>query len=270
MPKKVNLSIIIVDYRAKEELARCLASIGKNSGWQIIVVDNNRHNRGFAKASNLGAKKARGEYLLFLNPDTVVAKNSIQLLLGKIKQNKNIGIIAPQLTDSKNKAYRSYSRQPSMLSAPIVFSFINTLLKNNFVSQKYWYKNSSLSKEKNVEAVTGAALMIKKKLFEEIGGFDERFFMYWEDIDLCRRVLATGKLICFYPAAKIMHFGGRSTLGVKTKASKWFKKSRFLFFAKHFGNIYGLLLEIFLRLFESWRFLAILTLAAWYLVNTYR
>jgi GT2 family glycosyltransferase len=258
-----ELSIVIVAYKAEAYLSRLLESIPNRSDWEIIVVDNNQKNRGFAGGCNTGAKRAKGEYILFLNPDCEVKKGSIEALIAKIKTDKKIGIIGPQLVDREGIAYLSTTKQPTKTNAPIVLSVFNKWFSKNRQSREYWYKDEMLSKERIVESISGAAMMLRLKDFRELGGFDEQFFMYWEDYDLCRRLRFTGKNILFYPRAKVIHLKAKSSDFKHQPLQAAFRDSRYRFFKKYYGLSYALLLELWLVLQEEWRLIAIVFLAAW-------
>lgn len=245
-----EVSIIIVAYKAKAALARCLQSIPKNRNYEIIVIDNSEENRGFSKACNLGAQKAKGNYLFFLNPDTEIFSSTIPLLLAKLKKDSSVGIVAPQFLNEHKKPVRNYSRQPRWYSAPFLFSFIKKFLPKKTVCALHSYECDSLDEEKYVEAVSGAAVFIEKKVFEVVDGFDEHFFMYWEDYDLSLKINQLGKRVLFYPQAKIIHKQGGATTN-KVLAQKWFQQSRYFYFKKIFGSIYASFLEGFLRLTEA-------------------
>lgn len=261
---KIELSIIIVAYRAEKELDQLINSIPKKKSWEVIVVDNNKINRGFGKGCNLGAKKAKGEFLLFINPDCVVKDRAIDKLLKKLRSDKSIGIIGPQLVNEKNQAYLSYSRQPNRFSAFVVYSFLNRILWNSQVVQRHWMQDSNLDEPKSVGIISGAVMMIRKSDFVKVGGFDERFFMYWEEVDLCRRLINDlGKQVFYYPQARVVHLGEKSTQVGSLKTRHWFYQSRFKFFAKHYGWWYAELLDTWLRLTEEWRLLVIVIVASY-------
>jgi len=252
----IKVSVIIVAYRAQKALEQCQKSLGTHPWIEVIVVDNSHHNRGFSRGCNLGAFQARGEYLFFLNPDCVVKPGCIETLVQMLDRDKQVGVVAPQLLDSKQQAYLSYTRQPQWYSAPVVYAFIDTWWPDNRLSVKYWYRGKTLKRKRRVESVSGAAMMIRKSLFDQLNGFDERFFMYWEDADLCRRVLQQDYTIWYVPTAQIIHVRGCSTKGSEAQARWWFVASRYGFFKKHMGVGYASLLELWLRpqeIISAWR-----------------
>lgn len=249
--KEKILSIIIVKYTCGEYLNRCLESIGKNPRWETIVVDNDRNNVGYAAGCNLGAKKAQGKYLLFLNPDTEVLKGALEKMIDYLESNKDVGILGPKLFNNKKMDLQTTSTGVlNPLSAILVFSFLNKIFPKNLISRKYFLTDWDRNSIREVGAVSGAALMIRKDVFQKIGGFDDKFFMYFEEHDLCLRVRKTGMKIFYYPDARIIHYGGKSSQLLSNRNKKYLLKSRFCFFKKHYGLLPALLVESFLRPFE--------------------
>jgi len=242
---KPLVSIIIVKYRSKKYLSSCLASIKKNPNWEVIVIDNDKKNIGYGAACNKGAKKAKGEFLFFLNPDTLILPSAIKELAGFLKTHPKAGIVAPLLLNRKKRAYSLQgSAELTPKSALFSLSFLHKLWPNNPITQKYWLMDWNKKEVKEVAAVPGSALMIRRKIFEKINGFDENFFLFFEEIDLCKRVREAGWKIFFQPKAKVIHFWQGSTPQNK-KIKKIFQKSRFYFFKKHYGIFTAIFLEFF-------------------------
>lgn len=279
---KPNVSIIIVYYRAKEELMSCLSSIAKSQqkvSYEVIVVDNDERqtiekelkqrypsatyvrspgNIGFGAGNNMGAKHASGKYLLFLNPDTLVLNNAIETLAHSLKQEKKIGIITPQLLgEDRHIDLLQCTGSLTPTSGLVAHSILNKLSPNNPISRKYWMLEWGRRTKREVEVVQGAAFMVKKSLFDDLGGFDEKFFMYFEESDFCLRVRKKGWKIVFEPKAKIVHFGKRSTKD-RRKALKIFKKSRSYYFKKHFGLLKGIITQFLFWLMEQWKLTAVI------------
>lgn len=269
---KIKVSIIIVHYKVKKVLYGCLKSILKSSTsvpFEIIVVDNDEiktvekylkihfpdvryisapENLGYGKGNNLGIRYAQGEYVFILNPDTIATKGMVEKLLNFIESDKKVGIVAPNLYDENSK---SYSPQGTKSLTPIsgIFglSFINNIFPNNQISKVYWMKNIDRTKPYEVDVVPGTAFLIKKKLFDKLGGFDKNFFLYFEESDLCKRVKEAGYKLVILPKAKLIHFWAVST-PPSNKLRKIFRESRFYYFKKNFGLINALLVEFFTRL----------------------
>lgn len=271
MYKKRDISIVIVNYSKNEFLFNCLKSIFTQDTkykLEVLVIDNSEDNSletnikkqfpqvnyiptykniGFPAGNNIGAQKAVGQYLFFLNPDTVLLPKVIDTLVYALENNTQIGIIAPILLDKNRKPYSIQGTgMLTPLTATICFSFLNKLFANNSITINYWLKDWDMKSSKYVENIIGAAFMIRKSLFHKISGFDENFFLYFEDIDLCSRVREIGFKIIITPAVKIIHYwSGVTPKSLDTK--KIFKYSRFYFFKKRWGLLTAIIIESFLR-----------------------
>lgn len=240
-------SIIIVNFNTKSLTKNCLDSIFFNcleSDFEIIAVDNNSQdgsiemlkkdfgdkiklianskNIGFGSANNQAAKIAQGEYLFFLNSDTVVKSDILSPIKQFLSNNKEVGIISPKLLlEDGSEQERAYGEFPNLF---------------NVVAEKF--KNQKIEEIKpfEVDWVSGAALIIRKDIFCEINGFDEKFFMYFEDIDLCKRVKDLGFKAVVYPAAPIAHLCGKS-IKKFNKRKEYYYKSQDYFYKKHYGKL---------------------------------
>ena len=245
----MELSFVIVNFQSKSFLEKCLDSIKnklKNCSYEIIVVNNDKDeifddaefdqsvvtiinmpkNVGFATACNVGAQKSKGDYIFFLNPDTELMFSNCKDLLSFFKK-QDIGIISPQLVlgDGLMQAW-------SWGIALTPFS----LLKNQLLKKQASIPEENGASTIRVDWVSGAALIISKNLFERCGGFDENFFMYFEDIDLCRRVRLLGYEILNIPQFSILHIGGQSYFDKKIQKKQYYKSQNY-YFKKHFGFI---------------------------------
>jgi GT2 family glycosyltransferase len=259
MLKFKKISIIIVNYRSQDRLRACVASIFekfKNKNFEILIINNDKEenivkvlgkspeiqvvnlgkNVGFGKAINVGAKIARGEWLLFLNPDTKMLTNQDKFF-SFFEATKEAGVISPKLIEESGEAQKwSAGTDPSLLD----------LIKNNLglaKSKKVWESQ----KVRKVDWVSGAAMVIKKNLFDKIGGFDENIFMYYEDIDLCKRVREAGREVFYFPQEKVLHLGGRSTENEEKQKTDYYKSQEY-YFQKHFGRSHSCCVH-FLRKF---------------------
>ncbi|HUD10013.1 MAG TPA: glycosyltransferase family 2 protein [Patescibacteria group bacterium] len=290
----IKVSIIIVNYKVKEKLLVCLKSIYDSkpqSSFEIMVVDNDEvktiekdlkrrfpkvkyikssKNLGYGGGNNLGAKYAKGEYLFFLNPDTLVFKDTIDELVSFLFKNKNVGIIAPLLIDKNKIPFKLQgTTELTPLKGIICLSFIEKLFPNNPVSKNYWLKEWSHQTLREVGVCPGTALMVRRDLFRKIGGFDERFFLYFEEDDLAKRVRTQGYKIYITPKSKIFHEIGVSTKRFRN-AKEVFSRSRFRYFKKHYGIFSALLVESFLSINKLFLFLFfILFLASLLVIMTY-
>ncbi len=253
----MRFSIIIVNYKSKNFLEKCLESIQKNSSllnFEVIIVNNdevflnlkkkyqlnlkkieNYKNLGFAKACNLGAKKAKGEILLFLNPDTELWKSNFKNIYNEFNQAPEIGIIGINILD-----FNSQKTQPWINGKKT--SLLRILFKK--IIKKPW-----LSKKKiYLDWVSGGGLFVRKSLFEEVTGFDENFFMYFEDQDFCLRLKKQGFLCLFYPFFKILHHNGKSWENNFKQKKQIYYKSQEYFFKKHFPPLYFKIFKLFKKI----------------------
>lgn len=222
----MNLSVIIVSFNTCKLLKNCLASF---KGAEAVVVDNastddsiqmvkkefpevkllkNKKNLGFARAVNQGIKAASKDYLFLLNPDTEVKPNSLEKLVNFVQKNPHAGVVGARLLNPDG------SIQPSVYHLPTIWRAI----KEYWFGQKGAYEKYIPESDSaiEVEAVTGAAMLIPKTTIEKVGLLDERFFMYFEDLDYCRRVLKAGLKVFYLPKAEIIHQHGVSGPSTQT------------------------------------------------------
>jgi len=280
---KVKVSIIIVYYKDKKALFNCLKSIKENSpkvSFEVIVVDNDEiktiekeakrrsnwikyvkspGNIGYGAGNNLGVSLAKGDFLMILNPDTLVKPGSIDTLVDFLDENKDVAVVAPNLIDEKGKIFTQLgSRELTPLRGIVALSFLNKLFPHNKISRDYWLKDLPLDQKREVDVVPGSAFLIRKDVFEKVSGFDENIFLFFEESDLGRRVKKLGYRLYIIPDSEIVHFwsGGKED---PSYIKKIFKKSRFYYFKKHFGLVPALLVEVFAR-FSKWHFLFLLLL----------
>lgn len=270
--KKPKVSIIIVHYKNKKALFDCLSSIKKTKtkiSYEVIIIDNDEkktirvklkkkfprvnyvespENIGYGAGNNLGAKYAKGKYLFYLNPDTEVQEKTIDSLVLFLEKSKKTAIAAPNLIDKSGKIFEQLgSRTLTPIRGMVVLSFLNRLFSNNPVSNRYFLRDVNKDKEYETDAVPGSAFMIIKEVFDEVGQFDENFFLYFEESDLCKRVGEAGYKMFFIPQASVVHHVGKSTPKTK-KVKKIFNQSRFYYFRKHYGIIWATIVEIFAKL----------------------
>jgi len=221
---KIELSVIIVNHNGLKYLKNCLDSLYENlqnTTFEIIVIDNNsndkscsyikenypnviliesKENLGFGKGNNLGVKNAKGKIILLLNNDTVLL-DSIAPAIEILTKNENIGILTVKMLDGNKKYIPSVGKFPSPLKM-LKFSFLNEK-RLEFISGKF-----DSNKIYNVDWVSGAFMLIRKKDYDAVRGFDPDYFMYVEDVDLCKRMTDIGKECVFIPSLSYIHFVG--------------------------------------------------------------
>lgn len=233
----MELSIIIVNYNTPEKLFACLDSIFKNlaahfvSNFEVIVVENgstkkfpenfsslypkvnlviSKKNLGMGGGNNLGVDSAKGSYVLILNPDTIVLKSSIDKMLEYFKEHQEIGIIGPQLLNADLSIQYSCRRFPKLMTPIYRRTFLGSFFKKKL--DEYLMKDFNHKFIKEVDWMLGACFLLRKDFFLELKGFDEKnFFMYFEDVDLCKRIKKTGKKVVYFPDAKIIHDHARES-----------------------------------------------------------
>ncbi len=254
----MDLSFVILNYQSEKFLDSCISSIEKNINglqYEIIVVNNDseklqffKNNRivhilnvcsniGFSRACNLGAKEAKGRILFFLNPDTQLLNTKISDFLFLLAK-EDVGAIAPSLI-TKNGLTQPWSGGKKITPLGTILS---KLFKKSSASAQ---NNSHII---NLDWVSGAAFLINKKLFEKVGGFDEKFFMYFEDVDLCLRLRKLKKRILLLYEPRVLHYGGCSASDSKTQ-KKLYYASQDYYFKKHFGLLQSTLAKACRSLF---------------------
>lgn len=231
-----EISIIIVNYNTKDFIVNCINSIKKSgikNSFEIIVVDNgsidgsvevlkklkgiifiaNKINLGFAKANNQGIKKAKGKYILLLNSDTKVKKGAIDKLLKFAEENVDVGVVGPMLLNKNG------SIQPSTFRLPTVGRTI----------RQYWLGDEDLldkfvpsgKKPVEVDMLVMAALLLTPEAIKKVGLLDERYFMFFEDMDHARRLMKAKLKVFYLPDAKVVHYHGQSGKDNADKLNQW-------------------------------------------------
>ena len=260
----MNLSIIILSFNTKDILDNCLKSILKNSkeiDMEIIVIDNhstdgspefismnypniilieNDSNEGFSKANNQGIKIAKGKYILLLNSDTLVEKDSLKDLVNFMESHKEIGVVGPQLLNTDHSKQASVGRFPDLLSVFIML-FFEHWQQNRFV-------RTSFDKLTEADWVMGAALMIRKNILEKTGLLDENIFMYYDEVEWCYRIKKAGFKVYYYPKPKIVHLWQKSSQSGREAPILANYKSLVYFYRKHKSVIEQVLLIFLLKL----------------------
>lgn len=263
----IDLSIIIVNWNTKELLDDCLSSIfklTKDIDFEVIVVDNgsqdrsqamvktkfpqvklipNKQNLGFTKANNQGIKIAKGEYVLLLNSDTYLIENSLAKLVKKAKSLKNLGALGPLLLNQNQKIQQSVGFFPHLLQVFWWMSFIDDLpggaiLKPYHVDHDSFYsqKSSAYQEDQEIDWVTAAAILVPIDVIQKVGVFDEKIFMYGEEVEWCYRIKNAGFSVYFTPVTKIIHIG-RGSQKVPAKSFIGEYQGVLYFYQKHKSKI---------------------------------
>lgn len=261
-----KVSVVIVAYKNMDCLSECLNAIGFDPEIEVVVVNNSHQNRGFGAGCNLGAALSSGEVLVFLNPDSVAKQDELMGLAELVVSDETIGLVGPALMNDADEVVLSVSRQPTRKNFWLVNSSIYRLFRKwNWVND-YWFGEQPPKSRVEVGVVSGAVMAMNRRDFETIGGFDETFFLYWEEVDLARRFIKLGKKVVYEPSIKMKHSGGMSSRDDQETVLGWFKASRFYFMKKYFGVLYALVVEAWFAALENW-VLVILMLVHGYLFN---
>lgn len=253
-----NVSIAIVTYNSENYIEECIDSIIKKTNrvsYEIIVVDNslndktesiikekfqqvnlikNNKNYGFAKAANQAAKVAKGKYILFLNPDTKLKNEAVDILYSTAEENGDCVLFGAKLSDANGKYVFSCGFLPSVKD--LIFLY---LFKGKFIKPK----KININKQQNVEIICGADFFVSKPVFEKFSGFDEDYFMYCEELDFCKRLNQAGKKVLYVPASEIIHYEKKSQVS-SYRTTSYTVRNSYLYCVKNFYNINKFLLRL--------------------------
>jgi len=255
-----TIGIVIVNFNAGEHLARCLGSLDEGLGghqWAAAVVDNasadgsaefalgrpgvelvrSNANVGFARAVNLGTSHVTGELLLLVNPDCRLTLGCVDPLVEELATHPSCGIAAPAVVNEAGLPDGNARGDPSMLTG--LFgrsSLLRRLMPRAGLARRNVVLPSGLppgSVSDEVDWVAGSCALMRRKAFDAVGGFDERYFLYWEDADLCRRLRTAGWRVRFRTDAVVVHAGGCSARGSPGLATREFHRSAYLYYTTH-------------------------------------
>lgn len=227
------VSVIVTHHQTPVLLKLCLKSVKESfADCEIIITDSEAEadvqesikekfpevkfisfskNVGYAKLVNKGIKKAKGDYLLFLNADIIVHKDSIGQLLEFIKNRPQVGIVGPQLLAFNNRPQHSCFRFPSLGALLARRTFIKRLNWGRKKLDEFLMKDADLSLPQPVDWLQGSAMLVRKEAIEKVGLWDERFFVYFEDTDWCRRFWQNGYQVVYFPSVQMSHYHIRAS-----------------------------------------------------------
>ncbi|MEO6831008.1 MAG: glycosyltransferase family 2 protein [Chitinophagaceae bacterium] len=258
----MKISIIIVNYNVRYFLEVCIDSVLRatsNLQAEIIVVDNhskddsmemlrerfpevirieNRENRGFSQANNQGVAIAKGEYILFLNPDTVMPEDFLEKTITYLDAHPEAGALGPRLIDGKGRFAPDGKKSfPSFTVALFKSSGINKIFPRSRYFNKYYAVHVGEHETAPVEVLSGCCMMVRATVIAEIGGaFDEDYFMYCEDVDLSYRITKAGYQNVYFPEVSLVHYKGESTRKATLKYIRIFNEALATFVRKHYSK----------------------------------
>lgn len=267
-PVGPDLSVIVVSYNVRDLVCRCLESLRAELAGldaEILVVDNassdgtveairrqfpevrvlaNDRNWGFGAANNQALRIATGQAVLFLNSDTELHSGAITAMLGYLKAHPNVGVVGPRLRFPSGIIQSSRRSFPTPLVGLVESTIIQRWFPGLSILGHYYRTTGSDDQCQDVDWLVGACLLARDEVIAEIGGFDERFFMYSEEIDWCFRAHQAGWRIVYLPAAEVIHHEGRSSEQNRVRRSRTFLESKSRYFEKHFGADVGRALRL--------------------------
>lgn len=273
----MDLTIIVVNFKTPflvENLVKSILATVKGLDYEIIIVDNSdveglrfnyenssiikvvnlNENKGFANANNLGASKAKGNCLLFLNSDSIVYRNSINLAYEHFLKCNNVGVLGIRQLLMNGKLDGGCKRGfPTPMSSLYYFSGLSKKFKKSKRFGAYQQTFINEFDVAEVDCVSGAFMMLKKSVFEEIGGFDESFFLYGEDVDLCYRLKQKGYRNIYFGKVFFTHLKSRSGAG-NVSVLRHFYKSMEIFYDKHYKKKYSILTEFIIKFAIRFKF----------------
>jgi GT2 family glycosyltransferase len=240
------VSVIIVSFNTAADLARCLESLHASppsTPHEIIVVDNASTdgsrdsvarwpavrlidagaNVGFSRANNIGIRASRGERVLLLNSDTIVPAGAIDRLVAALDSDATVAVVGPRLVDGAGRAELSFGRMMSPL---------NELRQKRLARDAHAVEQLTRQRQ-YPDWVSGACLLVRRADADAVGGLDERFFMYTEDVDFCASIRARGRRILFEPGVEVVHLRGRSAATARAATDAGYRRSRIAFYEKH-------------------------------------
>jgi GT2 family glycosyltransferase len=267
-----TVSIVIVNYNGGGVIIDCLASIFQHldtASVEVIVVDNNSRDRspdlieqkfpevhllrqsenlGFGAANNIGAHHAQGTYLFLLNSDTLIQSNILPALMSKLDSAPDIGIVGPRLLNPDGSFQLSAAYEIGLWGEWRTLQEVRKYrqpARRPALAQQY-------GADQDVDIIVGAAMLMRRSHFFAIGGFDEHFFMYFEESDLCQRFRDAGYRLLYTPAVSLIHIGGFSVAQVAGKMAAEYRRSQRYYYQKHRPQWEQWVLHCYLTL-KQWR-----------------
>lgn len=271
----IDLSIVIVNWNVRDLLRRCLASIfaARLPGLEAIVVDNassdgsaemargefpairliaNARNAGFPAGNNQGFAAARGRFVMTLNPDTEIVGDALARMIDYLDARPDVGALGPQLLNPDGSPQSSRRRFPTFATALFESTWLQGVAPRG-VLRRYYVDDVSPELTQEVDWLTGACIVVRREALQAVGGFDESFFMYSEELDWCRRIKLAGWKIVYLPDAKVIHHVGKSSEQAVAARHIHFQTSKVRYFRKHHGSFAAGALRLILLALYVWQ-----------------
>ena len=255
----MQLSIIIVNWNVKDLLRKNLQSIfqlTQGLEFEVFVVDNaskdgsvpmvaqgfpqvnliaSNQNLGFANGNNLALEQAQGKYVLFMNPDMELKENSFKILFDWLESNPKIDLGTCQLIYPDGSRQNNIKNNPSLCDQVLILLKLHHLIQPQCL-KRYLAKDFDYTKEQEVKQIMGAFVLVKNEIIRDLGGWDEDYYLWWEDLDLCKRAQAKGYQIWYTSQTKVIHYEAKSfEQQLSFEKQKMFNRGMALYFKKHAG-----------------------------------
>ena len=284
MGEGVDLSVVIVNWNVKVLLEKCLRSLCDVPGWRLMppgasvsqdsgrameiwVVDNasadgsvdmvreafpgvgliaNEENIGFTRGNNQGIAQCRGRVVMLLNPDTEVLGSALEVMIGYLDAHPDVGVAGPRMFTPDGSTQPSRRRFPTYGTAFVESTCLQQWFPRHPLLARYYMWDRFDDQEQDVDWLEGACLLARAEAVRQVGGLDERFFMYSEEMDWCLRIKREGWRIVYLPAARVVHHEARSSGQTPAAQQIHFHSSKVAYAAKHFGRLQAEILRLFI------------------------
>ena len=272
----VDLTVVVVSWNVRDLLRECLNSVRMAQGalaLEVIVVDSasddgspdmlrnefpwvnlsaSNKNLGFTRGNNLGISAAKGRNILLLNPDTIVLGDALAIMSGYLDDHIDVGGLGPQLLNPDGTVQSSRRRFPSLLTGFFESTWLESAAPHRIL-ERYYALDLPDNQENDVDWVTGASIMVPRRVIDHVGMMDEGYFMYSEELDWCRRIKDAGWRIVYLPKAQIIHHVGKSSEQAVTSRHVNFQQAKLRYYRKYHGRAASSGLRLFLLANYSWQ-----------------
>ena len=271
-----DVSIIIVSWNVCELLRTCLQAIAhgrRTLDAETIVVDSGstdgsammvqqefpwvqlvtcNENVGFPMGNNLGIARASGRHIVLLNPDTEVQAGALSTMVDYLERHADVGVVGPQLLNLDGSVQSSRRRFPTLATAFFESTWLQGIAPAA-VLRRYYTLDLPDEEAADVDWLMGACLMVRRQVIDQVGGLDEAYFMYSEELDWCRRIKTAGWRVVYLPAAKVLHHVGKSSEQAVTARHVNFQRAKLRYFRKYHGRLAAAVLRVFLLANYAWQ-----------------
>lgn len=271
-----QLSVVIVSWNVRDLLRACLQALARERdglALEVIVVDAASgdgspemvaaefpwvtllplaENVGFPRGNNVGIAKAHGRYILLLNPDTAVHENALVTMVNYLEDHADVGVLGAQLLNEDGTVQSSRRRFPTLITAFWESTWLQPWAPRRVLA-RYYALDLADGQTAEVDWVMGACLMTRQEVVARIGGLDEAYFMYSEELDWCRRIKDAGWRVVYLPQAQVTHYQGKSSEQVVVQRHIYFNQAKLRYFRKYHGRLPAMLLRLFLLYNYLWQ-----------------